>query len=230
MARRVSVTAADGHAFEAWRADPPARPKGGIVLLHAVYGLTEHMGAACDAFAREGFAALAPALYDRVGRGIVHPYSHEGVAAGSRCYAAIAREKMLADIAAAGAALRPAGPVAVSGFCSGGSWAWSAAAALDFDAAVIFYGSHVPERLDEAPRCPTVLHYGDDDAIVPMDAIARIRARHPTLAYHIYPGCKHAFFNPDQASYDAAAAALALARSVAFLERHFADRHDPPAT
>ena len=36
--------------------------KGGIVILHAVYGLTDHMGDVCDAFAAPGYAAIAPAL------------------------------------------------------------------------------------------------------------------------------------------------------------------------
>lgn len=223
MSQRITLTAADGHRLDAWRADPEGvAPTGGIVLLHAVYGLTDHMGHACDSFAREGVAAIAPALYDRLGKNLVHPYSADGVAAGSRCYATIPPEKMLADIAASAAALRASGKVAISGFCSGGTWAWISAAELAFDAAVIFYGSHVPARLALTPRCPTLLHYGDQDTIVPMADIAKIRAAHPSLAYHIYPGCKHAFFNPDQANYDGDGAALALRRSVAFLERHFA--------
>lgn len=220
MSQRITLTAADGHELDAWRADPEAAAKGGIVLLHAVYGLTAHLGDVCDAFAAQGYAAIAPALYHRIGPGIVHPYDADGVAAGRRSYGALPREHILADIAASAVALGDTGPVAVSGFCTGGTWAWIAAAELDFDAAVIFYGSQVPAHLDLAPRCPAILHYGDDDSIVPMADVEKIRAAHPDLAVHIYPGGRHAFFNPEQAAYDAAAARLALRRSIDFLDRH----------
>ena len=42
------------------------------------------------------------------------------------------------------------------------------------------------------------------------------------MTVFVYPGGQHAFFNPAQANYDADAAALALARSVDFLDAQFA--------
>ena len=39
MSTRISVTASDGHQLDAWRSDPDGSPKGGIVILHAIYGL-----------------------------------------------------------------------------------------------------------------------------------------------------------------------------------------------
>ena len=114
--------------------------------------------------------------------------------------------------------------VAISGFCTGGTWAWIAAAELDFDAQVNFYGSHVPARLEYAPKCPTVMHYGDSDHIVPVPDIDKIRAANPEVTIHIYPGAGHAFFNPEQASHDADGAALAFRRSIEFLDRQFGGR------
>jgi carboxymethylenebutenolidase len=222
MADKITLTAADGHAFDAWRADPAGETKGGIVLLHAVYGLTSHIGDVCRMFADGGYAAIAPALYDRVGSDMVHPYSAEGVQAGRASYGKLGEDNILADVAACVAALRAAGRVAVSGFCTGGTWAWISAAALDVDAAVIFYGSQVADHLHRTPQCPTEMHYGDRDRIVPMPDVERIRAAHPDLALHVYPGGQHAFFNPEQASYDEAAAETALGRSLAFLGQHVA--------
>ena len=223
MSQRITISSTDDHRIDAWRSDPDTA-KGGIVILHAVYGLTNHMGDVCDQFAAEGCAAIAPALYDRIGPGIVHPYTADGVAAGRGSYGALSAEQILADVAAAADALRDTvgntGPVAVSGFCTGGTWAWIAAAELDFDAAVIFYGSQVPAHLDRTPRCPTILHYGDRDRIVPIAEVGKIRAAHPALTHHIYPGGRHAFFNPAQESFDAGAADLALRRSIDFLAQH----------
>lgn len=220
MSRRITLAAADGHTFSAWRSDPVQPARGGIVVLHAVYGLSDHMGDVCDQYASGGYAAIAPALYDRIGNDIVHPFTAQGAAAGVQSYSSLTQAQILADVDACAAPLRPRGRVAITGFCTGGTWAWIAAAELAFDAQVNFYGSHVPAHLALAPRCPTIMHYGDSDQFVPVDGIDRIRAAHPEVLIHVYPGGKHAFFNPQQQSYDRAHATLALERSIAFLDRH----------
>ena len=194
------------------------------MVLHAIYGVTSHIAEVCDRFAADGYAAAAPALYDRSGKDRVFGYDAGGRAAGYAERARLARPGALADIAAAAAALATCGRVAVLGFCTGGSWAWIAAAELDLDAAVIMYGSDVCAHRGLAPRCPTVLHYGDRDSVVPLADVEKIRAAHPDLPCHVYPGADHAFYNPAQPSYDAAAAELAHARSIAFLDRHLAGR------
>jgi carboxymethylenebutenolidase len=224
MSRKIALAAADGHRLDVWRSDPTGKPKGGIVLLHAIYGLTGHMGDVCDMFARTGYAAIAPALYDRSGRNRVFGYDPEGQQAGRTAYQALTKDHILADIAACAVALRPTGKVAISGFCTGGTWAWIASAELDFDAQVNFYGSHVPARLEYSPACPTVMHYGDSDHVVPLPDIENIRAARPDVTIHVYPGAGHAFFNPEQASHDADAVALAFHRSVDFLDGHLAGR------
>ena len=45
------ITAADGHRFEVARADPAGEPKGGVIILHAIYGLTDHIRGLCDRWA-----------------------------------------------------------------------------------------------------------------------------------------------------------------------------------
>lgn len=221
---KVNLAAADGHRFAAWRSDPADKPKGGIVVLHAVFGLTPHMGGVCARWADAGYSAIAPALFDRHTRDLVHPYTQDGVAAGSKSYAELSEAQIMADIQACAAAAGPAARVAISGFCTGGSWSWKAAAKLDFAAQVNFYGSHVftSDYIDLEPRCPTILHYGDADPVVPMPEVQKIHARHPAVDLQIYPGAVHAFENPDQASYNASAAALAWQRSIAFMDRHVA--------
>ena len=218
MSTRITLTAADGHKLEAWRSDPAGKPKGGVVVLHAIYGLTSHIGDVCDRWAASGYAAIAPALYDRLGKGLVHAYTGDGPAAGTKCYSSLGETQILADVAACSAAFGDGVPRVISGFCTGGTWAWVAATRQRFDAQVNFYGSHVATRVfDLEPRCPTVMHYGDTDHVVPMPDVERIRARHPAALVHVYPNAGHAFLNPEQANHDAAAAALAWQRSLAFL-------------
>jgi carboxymethylenebutenolidase len=223
MANRISVTAQDGHTLGAWRADPEGPAKGGIIFLQAIYGLTTHLGDVCDWFARDGYAAIAPATYDRTERDMVFAYDADGAAGGMAFRENLREDTVLMDVAACAATLRESvDKVAISGFCTGGTWAWISADALDMDAAVIFYGSDVFDCLDRRPQCPALLHYGDQDHIVPMDRVEQIRATYPDAEFHIYPGAGHAFYNPEQANHDADAAKLAHERSIAFLDRHFA--------
>ena len=141
------------------------------------------MGDVCAQWAANGYAAIAPALFDRLARGTVHPYSREGVEAGTQSYAQLRAEDVLSDIAASAAVLRKLGPVIVSGFCTGGSWAWRAAAELHFDAQVNFYASHahLADWIGFAPRCPTIMYFGDLDPIVPPQEVAHIAAHHPDV-------------------------------------------------
>ena len=220
MAERISVSASDGHVLDAWRADPAETPKGGIVFLQAIYGLTDHLGDVCDWFAEDGFSAIAPATYDRTERNKVFAYDDHG---GMQFRENLKEETVLLDIAACADLLRQkTDKIAISGFCTGGTWAWIAADRLDMDAAVVFYGSDIHDNLDRRPNCPATLHYGDADHVVPFDLVQKIQATYPDTEFHVYPGAGHAFYNPEQAHHDADAARLAHQRSVAFLEKHFA--------
>lgn len=221
MAETVEITALDGHVLTAYRSDPAGEVIGGMIILHAVFGGAQHMADNCDRLAEQGIIGIAPNFFDRRERGTVYPYTPEGVAAGAATYSSISEEEILMDIEACAATLRPSGPVAVSGFCTGGTWAWVAAAELDLDAAVIFYGTHVAQYLDRTPKCPAIMHYGDSDVVVPMDVIEKIRAAFPDIPCYIYPGARHAFFNPDQEFYHPEAASLTWDRSIDFLKEQF---------
>jgi carboxymethylenebutenolidase len=222
MVERVSVTASDGHKLDAWRSDPAGEAKGGIIFLQAIYGLTTHLGDVCDQFARDGYAAMAPALYDRAARNMVFAYDEDGLQGGMAFREHLAEETVLLDVAACAEALRPtAGKVAIAGFCTGGTWAWVSASALDLDAAVIFYGTDIPDYLDRNARCPAIMHYGDRDHILPIDTVRQIEANYPDVGFHIHPGAGHAFFNPEQANYNPDAARLAYEGTIAYLDDQF---------
>lgn len=217
--RAIELAASDGHSFKAWRADPDNKPAGGVVVLHAIYGLTTHIGDVCARWAEAGYAAIAPQLYDRIGKDLVFAYDGDGPEAGTACYGKLSEPEILADIAACADALPAGAPRIISGFCTGGTWAWVASARQRFDAQVNFYGSHVfSEKLAEKPQCPTILHYGDADHVVPLPDVEAIRATHPGVRVEIYPGGGHAFFNPEQSRYHAQNAHRVWQNSLEFLE------------
>ena len=222
MAQKVQITAADGHAFDVWRADPAGTVKGGVVVLHAIYGLTSHIGDVCDKWAGEGYAAIAPALYDRIERACVFGYDPAGGEAGMAQYQRLSKDGILADVAACAAVTGEAIPKIISGFCTGGTWAWISSSELSFDAQVNFYGSHVLQNIDVVPKCPTIMHYGDSDHIVDVPGIEKIKAAHPDVQVEVYSGGGHAFFNPEQARYNQPAADQAWRNSMEFLSKKLA--------
>ncbi len=117
------------------------------------------------------------------------------------------------------------GKVGAVGYCLGGRLAYLTATRTDSDASVGYYGVGIEAYLPEAEKLahPLMLHIAEDDGFVPKEAQALITAAlkdHPQVILHTYPGCDHAFARPGGAHYDAAAAAQADGRTLAFLREH----------
>jgi carboxymethylenebutenolidase len=66
----IEGTAADGHRLAIYRADPAGTPRGALVIAQEIFGINSHIRAVCDDYAAEGYVAVAPALFDRVERGV----------------------------------------------------------------------------------------------------------------------------------------------------------------
>lgn len=75
MAQIVKLTAEDGHVLDAYRADPVDTPKGAVVVVQEIFGVNRHIRTVCDRFAKAGYVAIAPALFDRFQRGFESGYS-----------------------------------------------------------------------------------------------------------------------------------------------------------
>ena len=221
MAATIKLKSSDGHEFSAYRAggEDPKAP--GLVVIQEIFGVNSHIRNTTDRFAAQGFAAVAPALFDRVRPGIELGYQPDDIAQGRDIRAKIASADALADVAAAVALLRGEGrKVGVVGYCWGGSLAWNAATELEgVSAAVSYYGGQVGETASATPRCPVIFHFGETDASIPMTVVETMRKAHPELPVHVYPA-GHGFSCDERGSYHAESAALALERTLAFLRRH----------
>jgi carboxymethylenebutenolidase len=223
MAEYVTLTAADGHAFKAWRVDAEGVSKGAVVVVQEIFGVNSHIRNLCARFAAAGYTAIAPALFDRFERDFESGYSAEEV---ERARGFIAKPDWggwMADIAAARDAVSDVGPVAVVGFCLGGSLAYMAALSLPIAAAVAYYGGRVPALADEAPKCPVQGHFGDQDAGIPVASVEAIRVKRPEIDLHIYPA-GHGFGCDERAAFAPHPAAMAWSRTLAFLDRSLARR------
>lgn len=203
QSRYESIAAGDGRAFSAYLS-APAHPNGdAVIILQEIFGVTGTIRALADRYAADGYLALAPDLFWRQAPGVELPHDKAGVARAFEYLARFDESAGLDDIGRTVAHVRAmpgfSGKVAVLGLCLGGKLAYRAAARLEIDAAVTFYGVGVEAHLDEAARlaCPLMLHYGDRDRYAPPDAVDRIEAAlppAPRAVLHRYPQADHGFY------------------------------------
>ncbi len=219
MAQIVKLTAEDGHVLDAYRADPVDTPKGAVVVVQEIFGVNRHIRTVCDRFAKAGYVAIAPALFDRFQRGFESGYSPAEITVARAFLGSIDWDAWLKDVAAARDAVAAVGSVSIVGFCLGGSVAFLAATRLDgFAAAVGFYGGQIARHAHEKPRIPTQLHFGENDQGIPLSDVEAIRARRPGVEIHLYPA-GHGFNCDERESYHEPSAMKARERSLAFLDR-----------
>jgi carboxymethylenebutenolidase len=217
MGRKIQMTAADGHVFSAHLAEPAGKPRGGIVVIQEIFGVTRHIRDVTEQFAAAGYLAVAPALFDRVEREVDVPYSDSQKGFGY--VKALNNDQVMLDIQAAADHVKSAGKVGVVGYCWGGQIAFLAAARVNIDAAVAYYGGGISQQLAHVPRVPVMFHFGEKDTHIPLSAVAEIRTAYPRGIYHLYPA-QHGFNCTDRASFDAQSAKLAFDRSVEFFRQN----------
>ena len=221
MGTSITLTAGDGHGLGAYRAEPAATPRGGVVIVQEIFGVNAHIRSVADAFAEADYLTVAPALFDRAAAGVELAYDGDGMSRGRALSSEIALDDVLKDVAAAAEVAAEGGKVGVVGYCWGGAIAWAAACRLDEVAAAVgYYGRLIYDLREERPGCPVMLHYGETDASIPLDQVEAVRAAHPDVPLFIYPDAGHGFNCDVRASYNAEAAAEARARTMAFLAQH----------
>lgn len=220
----VTLEASDGFVLSAYRVEPRGEPRGGVVILQEIFGVNQHIRKVADTYARAGYLAIAPALYDRVAPGTELGYGPAHMQKALELRAQCDLAGAMLDVQAAIDDVSLAGKVAVVGYCWGGQLAWRAAhAANDLAAAVMYYGGGVDALGPMAPRCPVLGHFGERDAHIPVNRILPLQTRYVDLVtIKVYPA-DHGFNCDARDSYDEASAELALQRTLAFLDRHLAD-------
>jgi carboxymethylenebutenolidase len=220
MSEFTTLMARDGHEFNAWLAAPAGKPRGAIVVIQEIFGANAHIRAVTDGFAAEGYVAIAPALFDRVRRGIELGYTADTMKEGFGYVQQLQRDKTLLDLAACIAVVKHAGRVGVVGFCWGGRMAYVAACELSVACGVAYYGGGIAQELGKTPRCPMLYHFGGQDTHIPQSDVEKIRAADPRGTFYIYPEAEHGFNCDLRGSFNAAAAQLARQRTLAFFGEH----------
>jgi carboxymethylenebutenolidase len=226
MGQFINLQAADGFTFPVYVAKPAGQPQGAVVVLQEIFGVNAHIQEVADGYAAAGYLAVAPANFHRLQAGVNLAYGDADRGTGIALKAAVEAlppPGVLQDIQAAiDYAHAGGGKVGVVGYCWGGLLSWRAACLLKgVSAAVSYYGGGVTSEAESArqPKCPVIAHFADQDHWIPMDSVHAFAAAHPETPVHVY-AADHGFNCDHRASYDAAAAKLALERSLAFFASH----------
>jgi carboxymethylenebutenolidase len=220
MGETIKLTAKDGVTITAYKASPTGKPKGGMVVLQEIFGVNHHIRNVADRYAAQGYLAIAPGLFDRIGPDIQLGYSATEIPKGAEIRSKTKLDDTLADIEAAVKALAGAGPVGVVGYCWGGTLAYASACRVPgIKAAVGYYGGGIAGMLSEKPKVPVMLHFGSKDKHISMDDVGKIRKAFPSMPIFVYDA-DHGFVCDERGSYDKPSADLALTRTLPFFAEH----------
>jgi carboxymethylenebutenolidase len=216
---RIVLTTADGDAVSAYHAPPGDARRGGLVILHAIWGVTPHIRAFSDDLAEQGYEVIAPSLLDDADAPFpvadLDPPNLDarmamGLASGWGA-SALPRVQAAIDLLSSG------GKVFAMGFCFGGTTAWLASArCTGLTAVSCFYGGDIAGYVDQQPRVPTILHFGRTDPMIPLADVEAITAAHPDLPVWLYDA-GHAFVAPNGRHDDSAR--LAMLRTLQLFQR-----------
>ncbi|CUS37908.1 Dienelactone hydrolase-like enzyme [Candidatus Nitrospira nitrosa] len=198
-----------------------------ILIVQEWWGLTEYIKDIARRYAAEGYVAIAPDLYSRLGHALPTDAGEAG-----KLMNALKQEDGLTDLNATVAYLKSvpevdATRIGVTGFCMGGSYALMLpCVSSEIKAAVPFYGQVPnPDTPIQKLACPVLYLYGEDDGwITKVDVqrlVAALKKYNKTGEIKTYPGAPHAFFrDTDPTVYRPEAAQDAWARTKAFFKQH----------
>lgn len=238
----------DKFEFPVYVAEPSGTPKGGLIVIHEVWGLVDHIKRVADSFAREGYLVLAPDLLSGIelSENFVKE-TQEGLFSGDqkkRSEIQPRLRQLMAPIQEPGFAEQTIEKleqlfnylydneavkqnVAIMGFCFGGSYSYSLAVHESrLKAALPFYG-HSDFSVNELRKikCPVLAFYGENDERL-MEALPKLQAdmKEAGVDYEaiVYPDCGHAFYNDSNPyAYNEKAAKDAKAKVLSFLAENF---------
>ncbi|MDX2201591.1 MAG: dienelactone hydrolase family protein [Hyphomicrobiaceae bacterium] len=215
-----------------------AHPKAGgrcpvVVVVQEIFGLHEHIQDVCRRLAKEGYLALAPALYHRQGD-VASLKTFDEI---RPIVAKVPDAQVMADIDEALRFAAKAGPadtsrVGITGFCWGGRIVWLYAAHRpSIKAGVAWYGRLAGDRTASTPTqpidvaagltVPVLGLYGGADAGIPVATVDEMRAAlgaGSASRIHVYPEAPHAFFADYRPSYRDAEAKDGWQRMLAWFQ------------
>lgn len=228
-----------GGTMPAYRAAPATPgPHPVVLVVQEIFGVHEHIEDVVRRLAKQGYLAIAPALYFRLGdpaqAGSIDELMQQYVYKTPDAQVLADLDATLAwvDQQQAGSA----SPLGITGFCWGGRITWLYAAHQPrAKAAVAWYGRLEGKTSPLMPRqpadvigdlkAPVLGLYGGQDTGIPVDSVERMQAalvqqEHGDSQIHVYPEAPHAFFADYRPSYRADDARDGWQRLLDWFQRH----------
>lgn len=197
----------------------------GIVVIQEIFGVNEHIRDVTERIAKEGYIAIAPAIYQRLAPGFAVGYSPEEIKWGREYKVLTQADELLGDIQGAIAYLKTlpnlkTGSIGSIGFCFGGHVVYLGAVLEEIKATASFYGAGVA-TLTPGGGEPTITRtkeikgilyafFGREDVLIPSEQVDAIAAelKKCNITHQIfqYNGVGHGFFCDRRSDYDEASA------------------------
>lgn len=192
----------------------------GILVIHEIFGLTDHIRDVARRLAKAGYLALAVDLASRAG-GTDATDNVMGALTGGPI------EERIADLEAGVSFLEEQqsydGKLGVIGFCFGGGMTLSMAAAEPKVLAAVPYYGPTPQPASDLQKTNAAIlaHYGETDARVNgsiPDLEAALAGK--TFEKQVHPGVGHAFNNDTGGAYSEKEAITAWGQTLGWLARY----------
>jgi carboxymethylenebutenolidase len=197
----------------------------GIVVLQEIFGVNAHIREVTERIAKEGYVAIAPALFQRIAPGFETGYTPKDIEIGRTYKVQTKASELLSDIQATinyitAQTQVKKDAIGCIGFCFGGHVAYLAAT-TDIKATACFYGAGITTQtpgggsptVTQTPEITGTLYafFGMEDASIPVEQVDKIEAeleKHH-ISHHVfrYDKADHGFFCDHRASYNPEAAA-----------------------
>jgi carboxymethylenebutenolidase len=200
-------------------------PVPAVIVIQEIFGVNSHIRSVTERIAREGYVAIAPAIYQRTAPGFEVGYSAEETAEGRIYKDLTTATQLLSDIQATIAYLRTlpqvkGNAIASIGFCFGGHVAYLAATLPDIQITASFYGGGIT-TMTPGGGAPTITRtpeitgrlyafFGTQDPLISNQQIDQVEAelQKHKISHRVfrYPA-GHGFFCDQRSDYDPVAAA-----------------------
>lgn len=230
MGEKITFAALNGGGeIPGYLATPAGPIRAAIIVIPEIFGVNPGIRHKCDAWADQGYMALAPEIFWRFAPGVeLDPDVPDQLQEAFGYFGQYDADKGVMDIEAAIRFLRGyegIDKVGLVGFCLGGRMAYMAATRTDIDAAVGYYGVMIDQMLGESHAIanPLMLHIPTADHFVGAEAQAAIHAAldpHPKVTLYDYEGLDHGFAAEMGKRRNEDGAALADRRTRDFFAQH----------
>ncbi len=227
MGTVIQLAAADGTQIPAYVAQPATPPKAAVVVIQEIFGVNVHIREVADAYAKDGYLAIAPAMFHRAKANVELAYAEADMGAGmalKTAVEALPAPGAMQDIQAAINHVHTVcgGKVGIVGYCWGGLLTWRSACMLQgLSAAAPYYGGGITSEAETArqAKVPVMAHFAEEDKWIPMDSVQSFKAAHPEVQVFTY-AAHHGFNCNHRGTWQAEAAQLAKERTLAFFKLH----------